>query len=110
MRAWEKITTYQSSGGPFSAWLFRIAHNRLIDHIRAQSKRRGVSLDDCPDLFDASAEAGLDSALTQEQLAAALMGLTAEQRTVIVHRFLKDRSLADTSRLMDKSQDAVKQL
>src|SRR5687767_6687713 len=39
MRAWTKLSSYQSSGGAFSAWLFRIAHNRLIDHVRAQRKR-----------------------------------------------------------------------
>ena len=110
MRAWKKITSYQSSGGTFSAWLYRIAHNRLIDHVRAQRKRVGVSLDECGNLPDPSAETGMETALTQEQLAAALAGLTAEQRTVIIHRFMQDRSLADTGRLMAKSEDAVKQL
>jgi RNA polymerase sigma-70 factor (ECF subfamily) len=110
MRAWKKLTSYQSSGGTFSAWLYRIAHNRLIDYVRAQRKRVGVSLDECGSLADPSAETGMETALTHEQLAGALAGLTAEQRTVIVHRFLRDRSLADTGRLMAKSEDAVKQL
>ena len=110
MRAWRKLGSYQSNGGTFSAWLFRIAHNRLIDHVRAQRKRAGVSLDECGNLADPSAETGIEVALTHEQLAGALAGLTDEQRTVIVHRFLRDRSLADTGRLMDKSEDAVKQL
>jgi RNA polymerase sigma-70 factor (ECF subfamily) len=110
MRAWTKLSSYQSSGGTFSAWLYRIAHNRLIDYVRAQRKRVGLSLDECGNLADPAAETGMETALTHEQLAGALAGLTAEQRTVIVHRFLRDRSLADTGRLMDKSEDAVKQL
>jgi len=110
MRAWEKIGSYQFTGGTFSAWLFRIAHNRLIDHVRAQRKRMGVSLDECGNLPDPSAETGMEMALTHEQLAGALSRLTEEQRTVIVHRILRDRSLADTGRLMAKSEDAVKQL
>ena len=36
--------------------------------------------------------------------------MTGEQRQVIVYRFLQDRSIADTARLMEKNEDAVKQL
>lgn len=48
----------------FSTWLFRIAHNRLIDHYRAQGRAAIVSYDDDPD--DADAVAALP-ARTQEQ-------------------------------------------
>lgn len=110
MKALEKISSYQFNGVPFSAWLYRIAHNHLIDYLRAQPKRQGVSLDDCLGVDDPSAERSLDQTLTQEQLAGAFDGLTDEQRQVIVYRFLQDRSIADTAQLMRKNEDAVKQL
>lgn len=110
LKALEKISSYQFNGVPFSAWLYRIAHNHLIDFLRAQPKKQGVSLDECVGVDDPSAEKSLDQTLTQDQLSGAFEGLTGEQRQVIVYRFLQDKSIADTARLMEKNEDAVKQL
>jgi RNA polymerase sigma-70 factor, ECF subfamily len=110
LKAMEKINSYQFNGVPFSAWLYRIAHNHLIDYLRAQPKKQGVSLDECVGVDDPSAERSLDQTLTQQQLSGAFEGLTGEQRQVIVYRFLQDKSIADTARLMEKNEDAVKQL
>ena len=110
LKAMEKINSYQFNGVPFSAWLYRIAHNHLIDFLRAQPKKQGVSLDECVGVDDPSAEKSLDQTLTQQQLSGAFEGLTEDQRQVIVYRFLQDRSIADTARLMEKNEDAVKQL
>ena len=110
LKALEKINSYQFNGVPFSAWLYRIAHNHLIDYLRALPKKQGVSLDECTSLDDPSASKVLDHTLTHQQLAGAFTGLTGEQRQVITYRFIEDRSIADTARLMDKNEDAVKQL
>ena len=110
MKALEKINSYQFNGVPFSAWLYRIAHNHLIDFLRAQPKKQGVSLEECVGVDDPSAEKSLDETLTHQQLSGAFEGLTEEQRQVIVYRFLQDRSIADTAHLMRKNEDAVKQL
>lgn len=110
LKAMEKLHTYQFSGVPFSAWLYRIAHNRLIDYLRAQSKKQGVSLDECFAVDDPAAEQALDQTLTNQQLDGAFSGLTDEQRQVITLRFLYDRSIADTAHLMRKNEDAIKQL
>jgi RNA polymerase sigma-70 factor, ECF subfamily len=110
LKAMEKINSYQFNGVPFSAWLYRIAHNHLIDFVRAQPKKQGVSLDECSGVDDPTAERALDDTLTHHQLSGALGGLTDEQRRVIVYRFMEDRSIADTARLMAKNEDAIKQL
>ncbi len=110
LKAMEKINSYQFNGVPFSAWLYRIAHNHLIDFLRAQPKKQGVSLEECMGVDDPSAEKSLDHTLNTQQLAGAFEGLTGDQRQVIVYRFLQDRSIADTARLMRKNEDAIKQL
>jgi RNA polymerase sigma-70 factor (ECF subfamily) len=120
LKALEKIHSYQFSGVPFSAWLYRIAHNHLIDYLRAlpkktgvsldECKKTGVSLDECSGVDDPSAEKALDGTLTHHELTGALEGLTEEQRQVIVLRFMEDKSIADTARVMRKNEDAIKQL
>jgi RNA polymerase sigma-70 factor (ECF subfamily) len=110
MKAMEKLHSYQFSGVPFSAWLYRIAHNHLIDYLRALPKKQGVSLDECSGVDDPSAEQALSKTLTHQEIRGALKGLTLEQRQVIMLRFMEDRSIADTARLMAKNEDAIKQL
>ncbi len=45
VRAYESIGSYQWQGVPFTAWLFRIAHNQMVDYVRKQSKKPTVSLE-----------------------------------------------------------------
>ena len=112
LRGWHKLGTYQDSGVPFAAWLYRIAHNRLIDHRRAQ---HGVStpldqLERDHGALPAPDERGFDQSLDRETLRAALASLSGEHRAVIVHRFLEDRSLATTGRYMARSAGSVREL
>jgi RNA polymerase sigma-70 factor, ECF subfamily len=106
----EKLGRYQDRGLPFSAWVFRIAHNHLIDHVRAQPKQGIVSIDDCLDLPEQRSERTLDLALTHTELAAAITRLTEDQRRVVVLRFLQGMSTAETARMLGKTEDAVKKL
>jgi RNA polymerase sigma-70 factor (ECF subfamily) len=110
MKVLERLGRYQDRGLPFSAWVFRIAHNHLIDHVRAQPKQGIVSIEDCQDLPEQHAERTLDLALTQTELSRAIATLTEDQRRVIVLRFLQGMSTAETARSLNKTEDAVKKL
>ena len=46
LKAYQSIRSYKFKGVPFSAWLFRIAHNQIVDYFRKQSKRPIVGLND----------------------------------------------------------------
>src|SRR5207247_7505476 len=45
-RVYEKIEGFQPQGAPLSAWVFRIAHNKLIDSVRRRPRQTQVGLDD----------------------------------------------------------------
>lgn len=44
-KAVKNLHTYEYQGHPFSTWLFRIAHNVLIDHFRASGRKKNTSLE-----------------------------------------------------------------
>ena len=46
MRAMRHIERYQDQGVPFSAWLYRIAHNLVANWHRDNSRRKIISIDD----------------------------------------------------------------
>ncbi len=57
-----------------------------------------------------SGEEELELRLDSQGLKEALRELTAEQRNVILLRFVQDQSIADTARVLSKGEDAVKKL
>jgi len=106
----EKLTRYQDRGLPFVSWVYRIAHNHLVDHFRTQPKAGTVSIEDCYELAESKAEKVLDQALTHTELAKALTHLTDEHRRVVVLRFLQGLNVLETAKMIGKSEDAVKKL
>ena len=110
IKAMEKIHTYKDQGSPFSAWLFRIAHNQIIDLARKNKKRRHDEID--PNL--ASDETGPDeyaeTRFEVERMVAATRQLTPSQREVISLRFTGGLSIAEAAKLMGKSEGAIKAL
>ena len=109
-KVYEKIDGYQVQGAPLSSWLFRIAHNRLIDAVRRRPKQSQVPLDVAPQLTAGPVFQGIDQEIALEQIKVGLARLTEEQRRVIILRFLEGKSLAETAVIMQRNEDAVKKL
>jgi len=108
LKALESIGSFRWRGVPFSSWLFRIAHNQVVDHYRKGSKRQTLPLDEENLLSDADPAAYAEQQLRGEQLAVACKQLTDAQREVISLRFAGGLSVAETARAMDKSEGAVR--
>jgi RNA polymerase sigma-70 factor, ECF subfamily len=109
-RVYEKIDAFQPQGAPLSAWVFRIAHNRLIDAIRRRPRQVQVTLDEAPELAAGPVFGGVEQSVALDQIKVGLARLTAEQRQVIVLRFLEGKSLAETAAVVGRNEDAVKKL
>ena len=109
----ESIHTFRWKGYQFSSWLFRIAHNLVMDHFRRRGRRATVNLDDVspaavgytPDL-----EHQVDINLSMESVQVAMKDLTDLQREVISLRFAAGLSVAETARAVGKRDNAVKAL
>jgi RNA polymerase sigma-70 factor (ECF subfamily) len=96
----------------FSGWLYRIAHNAVIDYYRQRDRQQQVQLDDALEISAtdhnpvAIAEANLDA----NRLRAAIARLTEEQADVIGLRFLEGFSISEVATMMDKTEGSVKAL
>ena len=106
----ERLGSYQFRGLPFSAWLYRIARNHMIDHLRSRPRQIVSSLDTAPEIPEKKAEQVMDRSLDRHELAYALERLTSDQRQVVVLRFLDGFTTAETAEIMGKTEDAVKKL
>jgi RNA polymerase sigma-70 factor (ECF subfamily) len=106
----ERLGSYQFRGLPFSAWLYRIARNHKIDHLRARPRQIVSSLDMAPEIPEKKAEQVMNRSLDRHELSYALDRLTADQRQVVSLRFLDGFTTAETAHIMGKTEDAVKKL
>lgn len=111
-RALDKLDTYEDRGLPFSAWLFRIAHNLVANWHRDRGRRRFLSLDrlwthskegDTP-------EAYLEQAETHDALWAAINRLPAERKDLLLYKFSSRLSNLEIGEMMNKSEGAIKSL
>jgi len=108
--ALEGLPRFEYRGVPFSAWLYRIAHNCIADHYRRQGRRPTVPLEDelLPAL-DGIVQLA-DERLRVEQVGKAIEQLSTEQHQVILLRFVAGFKLHEIAYVMDKSTAAVKML
>jgi RNA polymerase sigma-70 factor (ECF subfamily) len=106
----QRLGAYQVSGAPFSAWLYRIARNHLIDYVRAQARQRAGPLEGAMDVLAPNGEAILDRSLDRHELTSALAHLTPDQRRAITLRLVEGYSTAETAAMMGKTEDAIKKI
>ena len=110
LKAMEHLHSYRFQDVPFTSWLYRIAHNHVIDHYRRTPKQPPVELVDQGPF--ATKPVTMDSSwiLNRKVMHDALAILTPEQREVIVRRLLHGQSIAETAKAVRRSEDSVKQL
>ncbi len=111
LNALQSISSFKWKGIPFSAWLFRIAHNQVVDYFRSK-KRTTVPLDESlvKSNSDDNPQLVVEQKLDIEQLLLATKQLTEAQREVISLRFASELPIAQVAKVMGKSQGAVKAL
>ena len=111
VRMLESIGRFRWQSAPFSAWLFRIAHNLAMDHFRAG--RRVQVEEDVPEPLGAeessAEEQALDS-LGDAGMLDLIARLSAEQRQVLTLKFLFGFANAEVAGILGKTEGAVKSL
>jgi len=110
LNALKSISSYKFKGTPFSSWLYRIAHNQVVDYFRKKSRRATVPLDESIAVGEDDPGQVAERKLEVEELALATKKLTAAQQEVISLRFAGELSVAEVGRVMGKSAGAVKAL
>ena len=107
----EKLHMYRVGQSPILAWLYRMAHNAVIDHYRVQ--RTFISLEDVHQ-EEVRQEDGIEEKVElqvrSQQLRAALQVLTAEQQRVLILKFIDGLSTREIARQLGKRQGAVRGL
>ncbi|MHB8468747.1 MAG: sigma-70 family RNA polymerase sigma factor [Gaiellaceae bacterium] len=107
----ESIGRFRWQAAPFSAWLFRIAHNLAMDHFRA--RRRWQPEEDVPEQpgsEEPSAEFHAMHAIGRESMMELIEKLSPEQQQVLTLKFVFNFQNADVATILGKTEGAIKSL
>ena len=107
----ESIGKFRWRSAPFSAWLFRIAHNLAMDHFRANKRWQPEEDVPEPDPGDRSAaeEEALES-IGRESMLEMIGKLSHEQQQVLTLKFVFNFSNAEAATILGKTEGAIKSL
>ncbi|MCL4860736.1 MAG: sigma-70 family RNA polymerase sigma factor [Caldilineaceae bacterium] len=115
LRLIEKIHQYQiapkDNAAIFTAWFYRLAHNKMIDVLRRQKQRRHVPISVAEMMPSGqSMSEAVEERIDFEHVLEKLQLLNEQQRQVILLRFVEGFSIAETAQIMEKTEGAVKAL
>src|SRR6266436_885931 len=107
----ESIGRFRWGTAPFSAWLFRIAHNLAMDHFRASKRWQPEEEVPEPEPDEStSAEAGALDAIGRKSMLELIDDLSTEQQQVLTLKFVFGFSNGEAATILAKTEGAVKSL
>ena len=109
LSAWQNIKRYEFQGFPFSSWLYRIAHNAIIDYYRTSKSH--LAIENIPEEISAEnsdIEEKLDRDLKLKLVKSALTELEPDQQNVGLMKFVNDLSNKEIATALDKSEGAIR--
>lgn len=107
VRMLEGMPRYEDRGWPISAWLYRIARDRLADTARNYKRRPQAPLELWAATYDGP-EQSVPNALLCQDLVRLFSALTPEQRQVLTMRFAENLPTQEVARRLGRSEGAVK--
>jgi RNA polymerase sigma-70 factor (ECF subfamily) len=114
LRLIEKISLYRiapkDNVAIFSAWLYRLSYNKMVDVLRLDQRSRLVEQETARRASLNSSAGEIDDRLLVSELLHKLRNLNDQQHDVIIFRFIEGFSIAETAKIMDKTEAAVKAL
>ena len=107
----EKIGSFKWQSAPFSAWLFRIAHNLAMDHFRARRRwQPEEEVPEPPGEEEPSAELVAMQTIGRESMLKLIDRLSPEQQQVLTLKFVFNFANAEAATILGKTEGAIKSL
>src|SRR4051795_13069702 len=107
----ESIGRFRWQSAPFSAWLFRIAHNLAMDHFRARRRwQPEEEVPEPPGSEEPSAELEAMQSIGRQSMMELIERLSPEQQQVLTLKFVFNFPNADVATILGKTEGAIKSL
>ena len=110
LKALQSLKSYKERGIPMQAWLFRIAHNLVVDHLRKTTKHRTVPIETMQIATDVDPVITTEKNIEVERVTKAMEQLTREQQEVLRLRFFGGLTSKEAGSILNKRDGAVREM
>jgi RNA polymerase sigma-70 factor (ECF subfamily) len=112
VRALHHIERYEDRGYPFSAWLYRIAHNLVVNWYRDRERSDEISLADQypPPTMDGNVEDRIEEHDDNELLLEIIQGLPDDRKELLILKHVEGLTNTEIGQIMDRTEGAIKAL
>lgn len=111
LRAVESADSLANRDVPVQAWLFRVAHNLVVDHYRRNSRRPTVAIDDAMEIAGGTdIVSEVELSMEMERVSAVMDQLNSGQQEVIALRFMGGLSAEEAGAVMGRTNGAIREL
>ena len=111
LNVWKKLDSYSKTDSlQFSSWVFRIAHNKIIDHFR-KNKEQTLELKEELEIPDASfqdAREKIENDFLRKELSFYLAKIPKQQSEALILKYFSELDNSEISEIMNKSETAVR--
>lgn len=108
LKTWENIRKYKKGEYSFSSWIFRIAHNVVVDHYRSRRPTDELSEEVRDERREAVAPMAAHLRFDREMLEDAMSELKDQYRQVLILKYMNDLSNSEIGFIMGRSQTALR--
>ena len=106
VKAWKALGRYKQKKSAFSAWLYRVARNHVIDYFRTRRQHQALA-EEIPTAA-ASLEQEVEARLMQQELSEAISYLPFQQRQIIILKFIEGLENSEIAQIMGKREGAIR--
>jgi RNA polymerase sigma-70 factor (ECF subfamily) len=112
MRALNHVENYDERGVPFTAWLYRIAHNLVANWYRDRSRRKIIPLDEFVEkgMRSELPEVVAEEQEEQDRMLESIQRLPSDRQQLLILKYVERMSNAEIGEIMGKTEGAVKSL
>lgn len=111
LKVWESIRQYKhKKNSSFSSWIFKIAHNMVIDYYRSLKNKDVQSLDETivDDTRHHNPLNNINLVIDNENLKIALSNIKKSYRDIIIYKFINELSNAEIAEILEKSEGSLR--
>ena len=106
LKAWKSIKSYTGKGQAFSSWLYRIAHNHVVDYFRSMKRQNSLTMEAVDTTSNPVQEA--EQRMAQQQVLELISHLPVNQKQIIVLKFVEGLDNREIEQITGKSQSAIR--
>ncbi len=112
LRALKSLRRYKDRGAPYSAYLYRIAHNLVANWYRSHSRKPTVSIEQVPNLIQEreGPTTQVERLEDQEMLLQIVRQLAPDRQQLLVLKFVDQMTNAEIGAVMERTEGAIKSL